>query len=74
MNFESFTESLASVFNDAVLKRDTKFRDLDGWSSLTGLWLIALIDEDFGVLLNAADVRSVNTIGELFDLVKSRKL
>ena len=49
MTLEKFIENFASQFDDtdaSVFAADTKFRDLDEWSSLIALSLIAMVDEE----------------------------
>ena len=72
MIFEDFIRAVAPIFEGEVLSYETKFRELASWNSLAGLSLIAVIDDDFGVLLNGNDIRSVETFGALFELVKSK--
>lgn len=59
--------------NLTILSADTKFRELDEWSSLTALSVLAMIDEEYDVQLKAVQMRNCNTIGELFEMVKSFK-
>lgn len=75
MDINEFIEKFAEVFDDtdaSVITPDTRFRDLDEWSSLTGLGTIALADEEFDVELSGSELRSVNTVQELFDLLSSK--
>ena len=47
-SLEEFVELFAEQFDEtdaSLIKADTKFRDLDEWSSLIGLSLIAMADE-----------------------------
>ena len=55
------------------IKPDTKFRDLDEWSSLVALGLMAMIDDEYDISLKADEMRRANTIQELFDLVKNKQ-
>lgn len=54
-------------------KPDTVFKSLDEWGSLTALSIISMIDEEFDLMLTGADLRSVNTIEELYGLITSKK-
>lgn len=74
MKLESFIENFAAQFDETdaeLFSVDTKFRDLDEWSSLTGLLIISMIDEEYGIQINAEVLRSCATIGELYDKVNS---
>ncbi len=75
MEIKDFIEKFAEIFDDidvATLAPDTKFRELNEWSSLSALGVIALADEEFGVELNGTEMRGANTIQELFDLITSK--
>lgn len=75
MEIQEFIEKFAEIFDDtdpATLTPATTFRDLEEWSSLSALGVIALADEEFDVELSGLEMRSVNTILELFDLIKGK--
>ncbi len=76
MNIKGFIENFAAQFEDtdaSVFTPETKFRELDEWSSLTALSILAMVDEEYDIQLKADEMRKTNTIQELFDLVKSHK-
>ena len=64
---EQFDETDASVFT-----AETRFRDLEEWSSLIGLSIIAMVDEEYDVALKGNEMKAANTIEELFDIVKAK--
>lgn len=64
---DQFDETDASVFTP-----DTKFRELEEWSSLIALSVIAMIDEEYNVTVNGNDMRSAHTIQDLFNIVSSK--
>ncbi|MBR4263934.1 MAG: acyl carrier protein [Paludibacteraceae bacterium] len=64
---EQFDATDASVFTP-----ETRFRDIDEWSSLIGLSVIAMVDEEYDVTLKGDDVKNSNTIMDLYNIVKSR--
>ena len=63
---EQFDETEASVFTP-----ETKFRDLDEWSSLLALSVMAMINEEYDVCISAQEMVNANTIQELFNTVQS---
>ncbi|MBD5371388.1 MAG: acyl carrier protein [Bacteroides sp.] len=72
MEIKEFIEKFSEIFDDtdvATLTPETNFRELDEWSSLSALGVIALADEEFDVELSASEMRNANTIQELFDLL-----
>lgn len=72
MTFEVFAQALVPVFEDAVLTPETPFRDLPSWSSLAGLSLMAVVSDEFDVLLSGNDIRSATTLGELFEIINKK--
>ena len=65
---EQFDETDASQFTP-----NTEFRELEEWSSLIGLSIIAMVDEEFEVALNAKDFRGVSTISDLYQVVVNKE-
>jgi len=76
MELNEFIQNFANQFEETdakTLNAETKFRELDEWSSLIALSVIAMIDEEYGISIGGQEMRSVNTIGELFNLVNGKK-
>ena len=72
---DEFVALFAEQFDEAdpqEITADKQFRDLDEWSSLIGLSVIAMIDEEFDVTLRGEDMRKANTPAELYEIVKSK--
>ena len=72
MTKEEFMQEFAELLENEEVREDTKFRELDEWDSLAALSTISTIDDEFGVTINNKDLRSVETVGELYDMVISR--
>jgi len=75
MEIKEFIEYFAEQFDDTELsefKPETVFHELDEYSSLIALSIIAMVDEEYGVTLNANDMSSAVTIEDLFNTVKSK--
>ena len=64
---EQFEETDQSLFTP-----ETKYHDLEEWSSLIGLSIIAMVDEEYDVTIKGNDVKSSITIEDLFNIVKSK--
>lgn len=74
MEINDFIQKLEEVFEDSdinTIKPDTKFRELPEWSSLSALSLIALADEEFGKEITGNDIKSSQTIQDLFNLMNA---
>ena len=76
MELKDFIENFAAQFDDtdaSEIKAETEFKELDEWSSLIALSVIAMADEEYEVTLKGEDIRTSKTVEDLFNLVKSRK-
>ena len=76
MEIKEFIENFANQFDDtdvSVFSAETRFRELDEWSSLLALSVLAMVDEEYDVQLKADQMRKANPVQELFDIVKSLK-
>lgn len=75
MEINDFIKDFALQFDEtdgSVFTPDTKFMELDEWSSLTALSIIAMIDEEYDVRLKGDDIRKAETIQGLFEIIKSK--
>ena len=75
MEIKEFVENFADQFDDteaSELSAETKFKDLDEWSSLIALSVIAMIDEEYDIAIKGDDIRNADTIQDLFDVVQSK--
>ena len=76
MELKDFIENFAAQFDDtdaSEIKAETVFKELDEWSSLIALSVIAMADEEYDVTLKGEDIRTSNTVEDLYNLIKSRK-
>lgn len=72
---EDFVALFAEQFDDtdaSEFKAETNFRDLDEWSSIIGLGIIAMVDEEFGVALSGNEMKAATTIQDLYKTVESK--
>lgn len=75
MEIKKFIENFADQFDDteaSELSAETRFKELDEWSSLIALSVIAMVDEEYDVAIKGDDIRSSETIQDLFNIVESR--
>lgn len=75
MNIDEFTARFAELFDDtpaSEITPSTAFHDLDEYSSLISLTLIAMVDDEYGVTLSGNDIRSATTVEDLFNTVKGK--
>jgi len=75
MELNEFVEKFAELFDNtdpSTITADTEFRKLDEWSSLIGLSIIAMVDEEMDVVLKGDDMRAANTPAELYDIIQKK--
>ena len=75
MEIKEFIENFADQFDDteaSELSGETKFKELDEWTSLIALSVIAMVDEEYDVAIKGDDIRNSETIQDLFNIVESR--
>lgn len=71
-SLENFVELFAEQFDEtdpSTIKAKTVFHDLEEWSSLIGLSIIAMVDEEFDIALKGDDVKTSVTIEDLYNKV-----
>ena len=76
MTTEKFLENFANLFDEtdaSEITLSTEFRNLDEWSSLIALSVIAMADEEYDVKLKGDDIKNATTVEDLFNIVKSKK-
>lgn len=75
MEIKDFIQNFADQFEDIDINKispETSFRDLDEWSSLIALSVLAMIDEEYDIQLKGEEMRNAKTVQQLFDLVQSK--
>lgn len=74
-SLQEFVQLFAEQFDDtnpSEFKAETVFKEIEEWSSLIALSIIAMVDDEYEVTLKGEDIRNANTIEDLFNVVKSR--
>lgn len=75
MELKEFIESFVEQFDDteaSEITSDTKFKDLDEWSSLIAMGVIALVRTQYGKTVTGKEIRACETVKDLFELVLSK--
>ena len=76
MDIQDFIENFAAQFDETepeAFTAETIFKDLDEWSSLMALSIIAMIDDEYDVIVKGNDIINSNTIEELYRIVEQRR-
>ena len=58
--------------SDRPLQDRINFKELDEWSSLIALSIIAMVDDEYDVTLKGDDIKNAVTIEDLFKTVESK--
>ena len=73
MVMNEFLTKLAETIEVPEIKEADQLKAFPQWDSLAVLSVIAMLDASYGINLRAADLNAVNSAGELFQLVESKK-
>ena len=76
MEIKEFIQNFAEQFDETdanVFTTETVFHDLDEWSSLIGLSIIAMIDDEYDVTIKGDELRAAKTVEDVDNLVISKK-
>jgi len=68
-----FLDNFNEILDDEPnfkLELNSKFRDLDEWDSLTALSLIAMLDEEYKITVTGDQIKKLETLGDIFNLLK----
>lgn len=76
MEIKEFIEHFSELFYNtepSEFKPETVFHDLDEYTSVIALSIILMIDEEYGVSINANEMAAAVTIEDLYNTVKAKK-
>jgi len=76
MKLELFIEKFIEQFDDTSpeeINADTVYEELEEWSSLIALSVIAMVDEEYDVSIGAKEIIESGTVKGLFETVKAKK-
>lgn len=75
MTLDEFVKAFAAEFEETPEEQftpATDFKGLEEWGSLTALSIVGMVDDEFDKRITGADLRSVTTIEELYNLIESK--
>lgn len=76
MDINEFIQKLEGEFEDipkGTLKPTTKITDIEGWGSMHALIVIALVDTEYGVTIKGDELRKIQSVQELYDMVVAKQ-
>lgn len=75
MELNNFVKNFAEQFDDtdaSEITASTEFHDLEEWSSLTGMSVIAMARTLYGKTITGKEIRECDTVEDLFNLIASK--
>ena len=76
MDIVTFVDQIVELYDDigdTIIESETPFRDVPSWSSIVGMSIIIMVDEEYGVKLRSDDIRGAHTIKDIYNKVKALK-
>ena len=68
---EKFLESLSEVFERDGIDPDDAFRDYEEWDSMAYLSLIAMIDDNYDMVIPGDEFASLNKIIDIYNYINN---
>ena len=72
---KEFVSNFAAQFDEteeSVFTPETRFREIEEWSSLVALSVIAMVDEEYDVTLKGDDIKKSETTADIYNTVTSK--
>lgn len=76
MELQDFIQNMADQFVDIDITNFsalTEFKNNDEWNSLLALSVIAMVDEEYGIIITSDDIKQAKTIESLYITAKSKQ-
>ncbi len=77
MELQDFIEKLRDQFEDTApdeITEETYFQELDEWSSLTALSIIAMVKTEYERNITGKEIRSCETVEDLFNFIQKLEI
>ena len=75
-NILEFTKKFHDQYYDAdtfELLAESEFRQIDSWDSLTGMAVLVMIKDDYGVDISVETFKTLKTVNDVYSVVESAK-
>jgi acyl carrier protein len=76
MDVYEFIRKIEEEYEDVpvgLLKPSSNFKEIINWSSINVVVFSTLIEYEYHVMLNPDDFKTINTVSELFELIRSKQ-
>ena len=75
MDMKIFLGHFVDLFDEtdaSTITETTNFKELEEWSSMIIMGIIEMADEEYSVRLKGDDIRKINTVKDLYNLIQNR--
>lgn len=75
MELKKFISNFADQFDDtdsSEIHAETKFHEIEEWSSLTAMGVIALVKTEYGKTITGKELRDCITVEDVYNLISSK--
>ena len=72
ISIQDFIEKLEDAFEnmeDVDLKPETNFRDLENWTSLNAMIIVAMFESELDTSITFSQLRECETVSDLYNLI-----
>ena len=72
---KEFVSNFAAQFDEteeSIFTPETRFREIEEWSSLVALSVIAMVDEEYDVTLKGDNIKNSETIADIYNAEASK--
>jgi len=66
---DKFLESLSEVFEIDDIKPEDEFREYEEWDSMAYLSLIAMIDENYDIVISTEEFEKLNKVIDIYNYI-----
>lgn len=76
MDLNEFVANFAEQFDEtdaSEITASTEFHELEEWSSLTGMGVIAFVKTEYGKTITGKELRECDTVEDVYNLVASKE-
>lgn len=70
---EILTEQMLDIFEIEEIDSGVVLRELELWDSLSVISLLAVLDESYGINIEATEIADLVTVADLFTFVEQRR-
>jgi len=72
---DKFIENFKSQFIDGdtiAVDASTDFRQIESWDSLTGMAVLVMVKDEYGIAMSDTDLKQCKTVGDIIDYVSAK--